>query len=106
MAHISIRGNLGADPEKKESDPGKGFLYFTLYENNYDGGQKQDPTIYTVRVYNAQADTCQKFLQKGSDVVVYGKLRVRKGQTGQTFLNVVADDVEFVGKLRADKQEG
>ena len=74
-----IAGNLTRDPEVRYTVNKKAFARFTLAVNNRTKnaeGEYQDTADYiTVVAWNATAETCGKYLKKGSPVLVEGRIR-------------------------------
>ena len=74
-----IAGNLTKDPEVRYTVNKKAFARFTLAVNNRirnAEGEYQDTADYiTVVAWNATAETCGKYLKKGSPVLVEGRIR-------------------------------
>ena len=79
---IIIVGNLGRDPEMRYLPSGQAVTSFSVassrsYTNNQ--GEKVDETIwFRVSVFGKMAETCNQYLQKGSKVLVEGRLQADK----------------------------
>jgi single-strand DNA-binding protein len=62
---------------------------------------------HRVVVFGKQAESCAKYLAKGSKVAVRGKVRSRKWTDAQnierTSTEILADNVEFMTKLPSTK---
>lgn len=105
MNTVTIFGNLGADPEIRNTANGLVVANLSLATNERkkENGEWVDHTEWhRVTVFGKQAEVCGKFLTKGSKVLVQGKLRTRKFQdkNGQDrwSTEILADSVEFGGK--------
>ncbi len=74
-----IAGNLTKDPEVRYTVNKKAFARFTLAVNNRyrnANGEIQETADYiNVVAWNATAETCGKYLKKGSPVLVEGRIR-------------------------------
>lgn len=74
-----IAGNLTRDPEVRYTVNKKAFARFSLaVSNRYrnTNGEIQETTDYiNVVAWNATAETCGKYLKKGSPVLVEGRIR-------------------------------
>ncbi|MBQ9573744.1 MAG: single-stranded DNA-binding protein [Synergistaceae bacterium] len=74
-----IAGNLTKDPEVRYTVNKKAFARFTLAVSSRTKnaeGEYQDTADYiTVVAWNATAETCGKYLKKGSPVLVEGRIR-------------------------------
>ena len=73
-------GNLGQDPEIKTLESGK-VARFTLATNesykNSEGQKVEETTWHNIVAWNGLADTASRFLKKGREVAVEGKLVYR-----------------------------
>ena len=75
-----IEGNLVKDPAlKKIGDNDSSLCYFTLGSNRTytkkDGEKVTEANFIDIRVWNKLAEVCEKYLSKGSRVIVSGNLR-------------------------------
>ena len=108
MNRIIIVGNLVADPETKAAPNGATVCTFRMAANrkrkNADGEKVAD--FFRVTTWRGLAETCDRFLDKGSEVLVVGELQPRqyeKKDGGVGFsLDVEAESVEFLS-LSKDK---
>ncbi len=75
---VTLIGNLGQNPEVKELDGGKKFAKFSLATNetyhNKAGEKITDTQWHNLTVWGKTADIVEKYLKKGSEVAVEGKL--------------------------------
>ena len=106
MNLIIITGNLGANPELRKTKNGMSVCNLSVATNERvkQGDEYVDHTEWhRVVVFGGQADSCAKFLAKGSKVAVRGKLRSRKwtdnAEIERISVEVLADNVEFMTKL-------
>jgi len=98
-------GNLTRDPEVKTIPSGVSVADLRLAVNDDykdKNGQMVKRTCYVdVVVWDKQAETCKKYLAKGSTVYVEGRLQLDEWTTteGQkrSKLRVRADRVQFLG---------
>ena len=98
-------GNLGADPELRYTTSGKpvGDLRIATSRRFTNGaGEKQEDTQWhRVVVWGKQAESCQKYLSKGRQVYVEGRLQTRqwtdKDGNKRYTTEVVAERVQFLG---------
>ncbi|MBX7231011.1 MAG: single-stranded DNA-binding protein [Bdellovibrionales bacterium] len=102
---VILVGRLGADPEVKPVNNGNSVARFNLAtsENWTDkDGQKQERTEWhRVVVWSKLAELCGRYLSKGRQVYVEGRLQTRswddpQGQKRYT-TEVVANVVQFLG---------
>ncbi|MBI5050631.1 MAG: single-stranded DNA-binding protein [Nitrospirae bacterium] len=102
---IILVGNLTRDPEMRYTPQGTSVCNFGIAVNRkYKQGEevKEDVTFINVVVFGKQADTCGQYLNKGSAVLVEGRLQERRWETeeGQkrSKFEVVAQTVRFLSK--------
>ncbi len=76
--NIQLIGNLGANPEVKTLDNGNKMAKFALAINetytNKAGEKVTDTQWHNITVFGALAGIAEKYLQKGKEVAVQGKL--------------------------------
>jgi len=76
---VMLIGNLGATPELKTTQSGTPYARLSLAINDSytdRSQQKVEKTTWvSVVVFNRQAENCCKFLTKGSQIFVEGKLQ-------------------------------
>jgi single-strand DNA-binding protein len=78
---VTLIGNLGQDPETKTTESGKKFTHFTLatddgYKNS-DGQKVNETTWHNIVAWNGLADIAGKYLKKGRQVAVEGRIVYR-----------------------------
>ena len=75
---VQLIGNLGMNPEVKEIKNGRKMAKFSLATNetykNSAGEKVTDTQWHNVVVWGEAAGVAERFLQKGSEVAVEGKL--------------------------------
>jgi single-strand DNA-binding protein len=115
----TLIGNLGQDPETKTIENGKKVTHFTLATKesykNADGQRVSETTWHNIVAWNGLADVAGKFLKKGKEVAVEGRIVYRsyedkKGVTKYITEIVLSDLVllrngEKPGKDILDKDE-
>ena len=78
---VQLIGNLGQDPEIKTLDGGKKVAHFTMATNesykNGDGQKVEETTWHNIVAWNGLAETASKFLKKGQEVLVEGRIVYR-----------------------------
>lgn len=101
---IIIVGNLGRDPELRYTPQGLAVCNFSMAtsEKKRDkAGEMQDVTTwFKVTLWRQQAETAAKYLTKGTQVYIEGRLKVeewtdRDGNNRHT-LEVTASDMQFL----------
>jgi len=109
---VQLIGRLGANPEIRSFDNGKSVARFSLATtDSYTdaGGKKVSETQWhNLVAWGNLAKTAEKYLFKGSEVAVEGKLVHRtydsKDGNKKYFTEVVLNDMVMLGK-RNDKEE-
>ena len=103
MNHITLIGRLTKDPELKYTSSGMAVCSFTLAVDrrftNQSGEREAD--FINIVVWNKAAENCAKYLSKGRQTAVEGRLQIRtyddKDGQRKWVTEVVADNVEFLG---------
>ena len=106
MNKVVLVGRLTKDPEVRVFSNGNPVANFTLAINrnykNKDGNIDAD--FIPVAVYGRQADVIQKYVTKGSQLGVDGRIQVRSydAQDGSKryVTEVVADNIELMGSRK------
>ena len=79
---VQLVGNLGMNPEVKAFDNGRKLAKFTLATNeNFNGKNGQERTEtqwHNIIAWGKQAEIAQKYLQKGNEVAIEGRLTHRQ----------------------------
>lgn len=99
-----LHGNLGKDPKLSESKNGKSVCKFSLAVNRLNEGCD----YFNVVAFGSLADACGKYLQKGSEVTVQGRLQsdtYEKNGVKQFYVQIVADAVDFGARTKSGQQE-
>jgi len=101
---ITILGNTGRDVELRYTPQGTAVANFSVASNtvrNTPEGQKKKTDWYNVSAFGRQAETLARYLTKGSQILVRGKLNLSAWQTrdGEPRVNadVLLQDFEFAG---------
>ena len=102
---VFLMGNLTRAPELRYTPSGTAVADLRLAVNrNYttQSGEKREETCFlTVVVWGKQAESCGEYLDKGSPIMVEGRLQTRKwqdkeGQEKYT-TEIVADRMQMLG---------
>lgn len=111
---VTLIGNLGMDPEIKTTETGKKVTNFTLATNdgfkNADGQKITETTWHNCVAWNGLAETVTRFLKKGKEVAVEGRIVYRtyedkKGITKNITEIVLNDLVLLRNGKKGDKPE-
>ena len=75
---VQLIGNLGKKPEVKKTDTGKKLVKFSIATNefftNIKGEKVKETQWHNVVAWGKVADVAEKYLDKGVEVAVEGKL--------------------------------
>lgn len=102
---IILVGNLGRDPELRYTPQGTAVCSFSMATNerkkDKSGEFQNVATWFRVTLWGNQAETANKYLSKGRQVYIEGRLRMeeytdREGAIQKT-LEVNATDMQFIG---------
>jgi single-strand DNA-binding protein len=108
---VTLIGNLGQDPETKTTETGKKLTHFTLATKdgykNADGQRVSETTWHNIVAWNGLADIAGKYLKKGKEVAVEGRIvyRTYEDKKGVTkyITEIVLNDLIL---LRSGKDQG
>lgn len=96
---IMLIGRLGNDPEMRYSQNGKAITKFRIATDSGWGENKQTDW-HAVVCFDKTAESCAKYLVKGRQVFVEGRVSYRKWDkddgTTQWFTEIIARDVRFL----------
>jgi single-strand DNA-binding protein len=109
----NISGNIGRDPELRQTQGGTQVLTFSLAvsdrKRNPQSGEWEEVTNWIpCVVFGNRAESLSRFLSKGTKCAVEGKLRQSsyKDKSGQnrSKIEVIVDEVEFMSQSKAQNQ--
>ncbi|WP_031542441.1 single-stranded DNA-binding protein [Mesoplasma photuris] len=98
MNQVVIIGRITKDPELRTATNGKPFVGFTVAVSEYSGGNEFTNFIPCM-AFDKNAENMAKFLKKGAQVAVSGRISVRSREVDgrrQDAVNVNADRVQFL----------
>ena len=104
MNKVILTGRLTAKPEIRSTKEGTPIATFSLAVDRVKEGVDFLPVI----VWNKQAETCEKYLDKGSKIFLEGRIQTRsyEGKNGKVNLTeIIAENVEFLTPKKATKEE-
>ena len=110
---VIIVGNLGRDPEIRYSQQGTAVVKLAIATSEQwtdKQGQRQERTEWhRVTVFGKQGENCERYLSKGSQAYVEGKLQTssyeKEGQTHYS-TDIIANTVQFLGGKPGQGQGG
>jgi single-strand DNA-binding protein len=104
---VIVIGNLGANPNIRALPSGSNVANFSLATTerftDRNGARQERTEWHRVVTFGRLADTCERFLSKGRQVYVEGRLTTRqyeaKDGSGKRYrTEIVAGQVRFLGK--------
>lgn len=113
---VILIGNVGMDPEVRALESGVKMarLRLATTERIYiasTGERREHTEWHTVVLWRGQADFAEKYIRKGSQVYVEGKIRSREwtdesSGARRTVVEIVADEVRLLGGARRSEGTG
>ena len=111
---VILVGNLGKDPELRYTPSGAAVANFSIAtsENFKDreGNRQTKTEWHNIVVWRQLAEICGKYLHKGKQVYIEGKLQTRKWQdrdgNDRYTTEIVADQMQMLGRAGDDSQGG
>lgn len=111
---VTLVGNLGRDPESRYTPAGAAITNASLatshsWKDKASGEKKEETTWHTVVFMGPLAEIAAKYLKKGSQVYIEGRISVRKwqdkgGQDRYT-TEIVANEMQMLGSRQAPPAE-
>ncbi len=105
LNQVHLIGHLGANPEMKSTQTGTSLCKLRIATS--DRRKKGDEWVehtewHNIAVFGKSAENACKYLEKGSQVYIGGKLRTSQWETaeGQTRYSteIVADELTFLSR--------
>lgn len=108
---IQLIGRLGKDPEFRLLDSGKNVVNFSMATSDSYKNASGDKTVETqwhqIVAWGRLAEIADKYLNKGSEVAVQGKLvhRNYEGPDGKKryVSEIIADEILLLGKPQSQE---
>lgn len=103
MNNVQIIGRLVRDPDMRKGSSGA-FVCKMTVAVDYGYGDKKDTSFIPVVAFGKIAENCEKYLSKGSQVAVTGRIQTgsyeKDGHKVYT-TDVIASSVEFLSKSKS-----
>jgi single-strand DNA-binding protein len=111
---VILVGNLGSDPEVRTTPGGQRVANFRMATSrSWTGqdGQRQEKTEWhSIVAWGKLADICERYLNKGKQVYVEGRLETRSWQDkeGQTRYKteVICEQMQMLGRAGGGDRNG
>ncbi|MFL1012563.1 single-stranded DNA-binding protein [Flavisericum labens] len=103
--HVQLIGNVGQEPTVTNLESGKKVARFSLATNehykNGKGEKQTDTNWHNVVAWGKTAEIIEKYVEKGREVGVVGKLKTRSYTTNEGdqryVTEVVSDEILLLG---------
>lgn len=104
---VLLIGNLGRDPELKMTTGGQPVARFSIATTETwkdKAGEKQSKTEWhNIVVWGKQAEIAEKYLKKGKQVLIEGRIQYREYQDQQgvkkTACDIRCDNFQMLGRM-------
>ncbi|MGB0368505.1 MAG: single-stranded DNA-binding protein [Flavobacteriales bacterium] len=111
---VILVGNLGADPETRTIESGAKVANFSIATSerykDKNGNQVDKTEWHNIVMWRGLADIAERYLKKGSQVFIEGKLRTRSwdDQNGNKryTTEVLADNMTLLGRPEGGGSQG
>ena len=105
IAHVTLVGNLTRDPELRQTPGGTSVCQLGVAVNSSykdsSGQWVEKPNYFDVVVWGTQGENCAKYLSKGRQIAVDGRLDQRSWEaqdgTKRSKVEIIAETVMFIG---------
>jgi single-strand DNA-binding protein len=110
LNRVQLIGNLGKDPETRQTSTGKKVTSFSIAVNrrwHADEGPKEATDWFNVEAWGHLGEICQQYLSKGRLVFVEGRLQTNRYEhEGETryFTRVVASQMQILDRKAGEPE--
>jgi single-strand DNA-binding protein len=104
---VILVGNLGKDPEVRYLEGGTAVANFPIatsetYKDKKSGEKKTSTEWHNIVLWRGLAEIAEKYLKKGAQVYIEGKLRTRQWQdkdgNNRYSTEIVGDSLQMLGR--------
>ncbi len=104
---VILIGNLGRDPELKMTTSGQQVCRFSLATTetwkNQQGERQSKTEWHNIVIWGKQAETAEKYLRKGKQVMIEGRIQYREYQdqagVKKTACDIRCDNFVMLGRM-------
>ena len=108
---VILIGNLGGDPELRQTPSGTSVATFTLATNetwtDKDGQRQERTEWHRIVAWSRLAEICGQYLRKGRQVYIEGRLQTRSWEDKQgnqrKTTEIVAQNMQMLGGRGPDQ---
>lgn len=108
MNKVILHGNLGSDVELRYTQAGKPVANFRMATNERFGDNERTEW-HRIVVWNKVAENCGKFLEKGREILIEGRIQTRQWEDNEGnkryTTEIVAYNVKFLSGGRKTKNQ-
>jgi single-strand DNA-binding protein len=105
LNRVMLIGRLGADPEVRYTSGGSQVTNFTLATNEFwtgpDGKREERTEWHRIVAFGKLAEICGKYLNKGKQIYIGGKIRTRSWEDREGakryVTEIVAQEMKMLG---------
>jgi single-strand DNA-binding protein len=106
MNRVMLTGRLTRDPELRTTAGGKAVVQFSIASHEFVAG-KEKSEFHSIVAWNRLAETCGRYLGKGQQVAVEGRIQTRTWDDAEGKRHwrteIIASSVEMLaGRRRRD----
>ena len=113
IARVTLVGRLTRDPELRQTSSGTSVCQLSVVANSWNkdaaGQWAEKPSFFDVVVWGTQGENCAKYLSKGRQVAVDGRLDQRTWEaqdgTRRSKVEIIANTVMFLGGQGGEARE-
>jgi single-strand DNA-binding protein len=113
IAHVTLVGNLTRDPELRQTPNGSSVCQLGVAVNSSykdaSGQWVEKPNYFDVVVWGPQGENCARYLTKGRQIAVDGRLDQRSWEaqdgTKRSKVEIIAETVMFIGGQGGEARE-
>ena len=111
---VMVIGYLGRDPEMRYTPNGRSVVSFSIACDrswkNADGEKQTETDWFNVVAWGDLAEICNKYLSKGSQAYIEGRIQTRTWQDNEgqqrTSVDIVAQQVLLLNKKKESNLDG
>jgi len=111
---VMLIGNLGKDPEFNITPEGTPVAKFSLAVNRFGksggGDRVKETDWFNIVAWRQLAEICEKYLHKGSNVYIEGRISIRKYNDKEgvqrTVVDIIANDMKMLDSKESSGSSG
>ncbi len=113
MNKCILFGNVGKDPDIRNLEGDKKVAKFSLATNKYSknpaGEKVTNTTWHNIVVWDKLAELVEKFIKKGSSLIVEGEISYRsytdKDGVTKYFTEIIGKELHFAGSKKEESED-